>query len=134
MSADKKTASGEPMPTEKLMARLKLKPVTPQRRVPIEPARQEDPRRSRRNSACMQGTIHSSRLSEPVHCLVRDISATGARLDLVKGDRKPFTAEELLPDRFTLQMRLDRTEVDCELVWRKVNVIGVRYVSLPRAV
>lgn len=65
-------------------------------------------------------------------CVIRNLSATGARLEIVQADRKPFTSEERIPDLFTLAFRLERTEVECELVWRRGDTIGVRFRSLPR--
>ncbi|MEZ5854160.1 MAG: PilZ domain-containing protein [Hyphomicrobiaceae bacterium] len=118
--------------TANLLARLKPKQGKAEHRVPIEPVKTEDTRRSRRQSACIQGSINAERLSEAVPCVIRDLSATGARLEIVKGDRKAFTSEEWIPDRFMLAFRLERTEVDCEIIWQKGGVIGVRFLSLPR--
>lgn len=118
--------------TASLLARLKPKPVKPQPRVPIEQASSEEGRRSRRQTACLQGIIRSERLSEPVACVIRNYSATGARLELVKVERKAFAGEERIPDLFTLGFKLERTEVDCELVWRRGDTMGVRFKSLPR--
>lgn len=116
-----------------ILARLKTKPAKPVHRIPIEPAGSEEVRRSRRQSACLQAAILSARLSEPVPCVVRNLSATGARIELItKSDKKPLVAEERLPDTFVLALRLERTEVDCEIVWQRGNVLGVRFLSLPR--
>lgn len=118
--------------TASLLARLKPKPVKPARRVPIERGRESDGRRSRRQSACLQGDIVSARLSERVACVIRNLSATGARIEIVKTERKSFQSEELIPDLFTLRYRLERTQVDCEVVWQRGNTLGVRFLSLPR--
>ncbi len=118
--------------TANLLARLKPKQGKAEHRVPIEPAKPKDTRKSRRQTACIQGTIHAERLNEAVPCLIRDLSATGARLEIVKGDRKAFTSEEWIPDVFTLAFKLERTEVDCEVVWQKGGLLGVRFLSLPR--
>ena len=120
--------------TASLLARLKPRPVKAERRVPIEDAKSSESRRSRRQSACLQGAIAAERLEEPVACVVRNLSATGARIELVRGDRKPFESEQRIPDHFTLSFRLDRTVVDCEVVWQRFNAIGVRFLSLPRVV
>lgn len=114
------------------LARLKAKPVKVQRRVPVGSPDSEGARRSRRQSACLQALIQSDRLAEPVHCVIRDLSAIGARLEIVKQDTKPFVSEERLPDQFTLAFRLEKTEVDCEIVWQKGNTLGVTFKSLPR--
>jgi len=115
-----------------LIARLKPRPVKPQRRVPIEAAATDDSRRSRRQTACLQASLVSERLTEPLACVIRNLSATGARVELVRSDRKAFASEERIPDAFTLAFRLEKTEVDCELVWRRGDTIGVRFRSLPR--
>ncbi|MDX2156678.1 MAG: PilZ domain-containing protein [Hyphomicrobiaceae bacterium] len=117
-----------------IAARLKPKPARPEHRVPIEPARPSDSRRSRRQSACIQAAILSERLDEPVACVIRNLSASGARIEIVKVERKPFVTEERIPDRFTLGFRLERTEVDCEVVWQRGNNLGIRFLSLPRHV
>lgn len=115
-----------------LLARLKPRPVRPQHRVPIETPSPAESRRSRRQSSCLQASIRSDRLGAPVPCVIRNLSATGARIEIVQPERKPFTTEDRIPDDFTLAFRLERTEVDCELVWRRGDTIGVRFRSLPR--
>lgn len=59
-------------------------------------------------------------------CTVRDISAEGARL------RSPNAAA--VPDRFELIIELDGLEANCEVVWRKDEDIGVRFLGAPRKV
>lgn len=61
-----------------------------------------------------------------IPCTVRDISATGARI------RSEGTLN--IPDTFELIVEIDGTEADCEVVWRKGNEIGVRFVGAPRRV
>jgi len=114
------------------IARLKLRSVKAPHRVPIEARKTGESRRSRRQSACIQALIHSERLPQSLACVVRNLSATGARLEIVRGERRPFVTEERLPDLFTLGFKLERTLVDCEVVWRRGDVIGVRFRSLPR--
>jgi hypothetical protein len=124
-----KTLSPE---TATLLSRLKTRPVKPERKVPIEPSDGSENRRSRRQNVCIQASISSERLDEPVACVIRNLSATGARIEIVKGERKPFTSEERIPDRFTLSFRLERTAVACEVVWERGSNLGVRFLSLPR--
>ena len=57
-------------------------------------------------------------------CTVRDISATGARL------RSDSAVNA--PDRFELIIELDGLEAECEVVWRKGDDMGVRFLSAPR--
>jgi hypothetical protein len=61
-----------------------------------------------------------------INCMVRDISATGAKLR-VEGS---VTA----PDTFELLIPLDGMEANCEVVWRREADIGVRFLGAPRTV
>ena len=54
-------------------------------------------------------------------CAVRDLTATGARL-AVDGSISA-------PDHFELNIELDGTWVECEVAWRRANLLGVRFVS-----
>ncbi len=56
-----------------------------------------------------------------IPCTVRDKSDLGARLKI--DDRS------IAPDTFTLFIELDATEVDCEVVWRSNDEVGVRFTS-----
>ena len=61
-----------------------------------------------------------------VACTVRDVSATGARL----------RAESSvgIPDTFELIIEVDGLEADCQVVWRKANEVGVKFLAAPRIV
>jgi hypothetical protein len=61
-----------------------------------------------------------------VACAVRDLSATGARVR-VEGS-------VAVPDTFELLVPSDGMEANCEVVWRKANEVGVRFLSAPRMV
>ena len=61
-----------------------------------------------------------------IPCLVRDISATGARLRI----ETSVTA----PDTFDLIIELDGMEAGCQVVWRKGADIGVKFLAAPRTV
>jgi hypothetical protein len=70
-------------------------------------------RRSRHFSAWIkvQGRVHCE-------CKVMDISKNGAKI----------VAEEKVPDRFQLTFfQGDQIRV-CEVVWRRVNVMGVKFI------
>jgi hypothetical protein len=58
--------------------------------------------------------------------MVRDLSGSGARAR-VEGS-------VAAPDKFILMIELDGFEVDCEVVNRSGNELGVRFVSPRRAV
>lgn len=59
-------------------------------------------------------------------CTVRDLSGTGARVR-VEGSISA-------PDTFELIIDIDGLEAHCQVVWRKSNEIGVRFLGAPRIV
>ncbi|MEM9028003.1 MAG: PilZ domain-containing protein [Pseudomonadota bacterium] len=59
-----------------------------------------------------------------IDCMVRDISATGARLKSAHA--------QMIPDTFDLIIELDGLEAECEVVWRKDGELGVRFLGAPR--
>jgi hypothetical protein len=61
-----------------------------------------------------------------VGCGVRDISATGARLRV--------DGSVTVPDTFELIIESEGLEADCEVVWRKANEVGVKFLGAPRTV
>jgi len=63
---------------------------------------------------------------------VRDISSTGARLELTRSIENPLGGRAKLPGTFTISLRLDRMEVDCAIVWRNGAFVGVRFLATPR--
>lgn len=61
-----------------------------------------------------------------VACTVRDLSATGARLRVESSVH--------VPDTFVLIVEVDGLEADCQVMWRKANEAGVKFLSAPRIV
>jgi hypothetical protein len=61
-----------------------------------------------------------------LECLVRDISATGARLK-VQGSVSA-------PDSFELLIPLDGLEANCQVVWRSGPHLGVKFLGSPRMI
>jgi PilZ domain len=61
-----------------------------------------------------------------IPCAVRDISGLGARLKV--------SERSIAPDTFILHIELDSTEMDCEVVWRSKDEVGVKFVSDVRSV
>ena len=52
-----------------------------------------------------------------IDCIVRNISATGAALEV--------TTPLFIPDRFTLLIPGDQSKHQCRIAWRKEKRIGV---------
>jgi PilZ domain-containing protein len=61
-----------------------------------------------------------------IECLVRDMSATGARLKV--------SGSVTAPDTFELLIALDGLEANCQVVWRSGQDIGVKFLGAPRIV
>lgn len=87
---------------------------------------------ARRKAIATNALIVSSDISIPIACMVRDISSTGARLELIKSVENPLGGRAKLPGTFTINLRLDRMEVDCAIVWRNGAFVGVRFLATPR--
>jgi hypothetical protein len=87
---------------------------------------------AKRKTVATNALIVSPDISVPIACMVRDISSTGARLELIKSVENPLGGRAKLPGTFTINLRLDRMEVDCAIVWRNGAFVGVRFLSTPR--
>ena len=86
----------------------------------------EDARMSPRRRVLKAGIAASNDRHITVACTVRDISETGARLR-VEGSLT-------IPDTFELIIDMDGLEANCEVMWRKGNEVGARFVGAPRTV
>ncbi|WP_426443099.1 PilZ domain-containing protein [Bradyrhizobium genosp. P] len=77
----------------------------------------EEQRAAQRRRLLKAGTISFG--GGVIDCTVRNLSETGAALDVIS----PVG----IPDRFTLVVDADRSELPCRIVWRKEKRIGVRF-------
>lgn len=85
-----------------------------------------DARMAPRRRVLKTGIVACNERRLTMSCTVRDISATGARLR-VEGSLT-------LPDLFELIIEMDGLEADCQVVWRKANEAGVKFLAAPRKV
>lgn len=85
-----------------------------------------DARMSPRRRVLKAGIAATNDRHITVACVVRDISATGARLR-VEGSLT-------IPDTFELIIEVDGLEANCEVVWRRGGDIGARFLGAPRIV
>ena len=83
-------------------------------------------RRNTRRRILKRAIIAYSGRHLTAECAVRDLSDDGARL-LIADHRQ-------IPDSFELLIELDGFEADCEVVWRRADSLGVRFVAPPRRV
>ncbi|MFK7902444.1 MAG: PilZ domain-containing protein [Nitratireductor sp.] len=56
-------------------------------------------------------------------CRVVDISLGGAKLEVSRSE---------IPNKFTLVNHVKFTRTLCKMVWRKDNMVGVKFISSPR--
>ena len=90
----------------------------------------EDNRRfAKRKGRNSQGMILFDGISVPYNCLVRDVSSTGARLEMLADKFNQEAATDSVPNHFTLILPLDRIQVECQSMWRRGSKIGVRFTS-----
>jgi hypothetical protein len=63
----------------------------------------------------MSGAIQFA--GSTINCLIRDLSISGAALDI--------TNPHDIPERFNLVFRADGTLIPCHVIWREEDRIGV---------
>lgn len=82
-----------------------------------------------RKSGIVPAFIISDRLQGTVVCIVRDVSATGARLILQLDRHCVVASATALPPTFKLLLDRENVEVDCALAWATDRSAGVRFMS-----
>jgi hypothetical protein len=70
-----------------------------------------------RNPVLMSGAIEFA--GSTINCLIRNISISGAALDVTN----PLD----IPERFNLVFKADGTHVPCHVIWRQEERIGVAF-------
>jgi hypothetical protein len=70
-----------------------------------------------RKAVLMSGAIEFA--GSAINCLVRDMSISGAALDVA--DPRD------IPERFNLVFKADGTHIPCHVVWRQDERIGVAF-------
>lgn len=94
----------------------------------------KETRFARRKQSRTPANITHTSLSQAIAVTVRDSSSTGARLELVQTKGAFSPGADRLPQRFILNIPLDRATVECEVAWRRGAMMGVRYVSPTRTI
>jgi hypothetical protein len=70
-----------------------------------------------RKSVLMSGAIEFA--GSAINCLIRNISISGAALDV--------TDPDTIPERFNLVFKADGTHIPCHVIWRQEERIGVAF-------
>ena len=78
-----------------------------------------DDRRLRRRQKTFKGGTISHGIVGGIECLIRNISNTGACLELAD--------PVLVPDNFTLVIKPECLRRNCTVAWRSTDKIGVRF-------
>jgi hypothetical protein len=123
------------MPFDLKSARVSAFVAAPRVRRPtlVSQAIDHDERRfSRRRNAEARAYILAPSLIEPVACLVKDQSTTGARIRLDPSIKDLTATLDEIPENFTLVLQLDRISLDCNVAWRREKSLGVRFTSPAR--
>lgn len=93
---------------------------------------EESRRWAKRKAANNAAQIVFDGMSTPHGCVVRDISSTGAKVEILKSKFNTDASTSFLPTYFTLIMPSDRTSVDCQSMWRRGSFMGVRFLGAVR--
>ena len=102
-------------------------PAAKTKRHPSEPRNNRAVIRKRQR--LLEGFIVSEGMLTPRACTLRDVSALGACIEIWDDSVKPA----LLRNRITLYIPSDGKEVDCDVMWKRDNAIGLKFASPFRA-
>ena len=82
-----------------------------------------------RKAASISAYIYSERQPEGLACVIRDTSSSGAKIQLA--DKTGAATVDDVPDKFRIIVLRHReyTSVDCQVVRRYGDSIGIRYTS-----
>jgi hypothetical protein len=80
---------------------------------------------TRKRPRMRDGFLKSNHMAFARGCAIRDISATGAQLNLWD----ETVSSVLLNGELSLYLCAERMEVYCRTVWRKGELMGVRFIS-----
>ncbi len=72
--------------------------------------------------------LFAKELGAPLSCMLRDVSRSGARLELNRGMRVS-ASPCYIPDRFNLYFCPDKAEVAARMAWRDGRHFGVRFLG-----
>ncbi|MGQ0456237.1 MAG: PilZ domain-containing protein [Hyphomicrobium sp.] len=93
-----------------------------------------DQRFAPRRKGQLPAQIYFDGAVECATCLVKDMSATGARLEMRTGWDNAFRASVDGVERAQLIMRQDRVMYECKVVRKGETEIGVKFLSMPKPI
>lgn len=78
-----------------------------------------------RRQCGLSAVIHGNHGGRPGQCRILDMSASGARLGIIR----PPTGGSWSNEKFWLHLPHDGSQVRCQLVWKEGQSCGVRFIS-----
>ncbi|WP_295558895.1 PilZ domain-containing protein [uncultured Hyphomicrobium sp.] len=88
-----------------------------------------DQRRMRRIPQRMRsGFLWTEKLITPRACMIKDLSVSGARVEILGDSIKPA----LLVDGVRLYFDTEKHEVPCSVAWMKGSMMGLKFEGRPR--
>jgi PilZ domain len=79
----------------------------------------------RKPQRLVQGYIWSERMAFSKACSIRNISVSGARIELRDGTLKAHKRSDVL----ILYVPADKREIDCHVAWRAGRSMGLRFIG-----
>lgn len=98
----------------------------------VDEVDQLNKRWAKRKSAQTPAKILFDGITTPYECMLRDISSTGAQVEMSRTKMNPDGSTENLPNYFTLIIPLDKTAVECQSMWRRGSKVGARFIGMVR--
>jgi hypothetical protein len=93
------------------------------------PSTAENRRAAARKSTRSLAYIVCPDTGKTEECVVLDVSASGAKIQLAPVIARPFSNQSRLPKTFKLVLRNDNTEIDCRVAWVNATSCGVEFTS-----
>lgn len=93
--------------------------------------KQPEKRLAPRKLSNLPGYLKIDGRNRMINCMVLDMSATGACIMVLHGDKHIKEDIVRFPDYLTLFITYDKVSIECKIVWRREDVdqIGVRFQS-----
>lgn len=88
-------------------------------------------RRSKRKSTTLPAAVIFEDMRSSLACTILDMSGSGARVQMAASLMPTLGDMHHLPDRLKLQMKADRMEVACKVMWRRDGQLGLRFMGPP---
>lgn len=96
------------------------------------PEPEHEARQAKRRSMSVPALIGIPGYRLTIPCRILDMSATGFGTVLIADPKRRIREAHDLPDKLTLIVLHERTEMDCRIRWRAGARFGAQFTSRPR--